>query len=80
MSFKALFFSIFSSGGLFVQPNSTIKVILVKERKRNVSIYMYLFQNGASGPGGGKLMIVRLLSCVYASVRYYFRDYSFFLS
>ena len=38
MSFNVVVFSLFSSGGHFVQPSGIILAILVKGHKRNTSV------------------------------------------
>ena len=47
---RLMFFSIFSSGGHFVQQSGTILAILVEGRSRNISVK--LFHNRFTGLGG----------------------------
>ena len=48
MSFKG--FSIFRSGGHFVQQSGTVLAILVKGHQRNISVKLFL--NWSTGLGG----------------------------
>ena len=43
MSFKS--FSIFSSGGHFVQKSGTILAILVEDHPRNISVIFFFFKS-----------------------------------